>query len=71
MRAYTMSELEMIKDILEGNGDKYNVKPFTPEYQNEETGEVTYNHKEAVGWFNEGNNVSVWTAGSRRTTWIH
>lgn len=71
MEKYTMKELEMIKDILEGNGEKYHVRPYKPEYQNEATGEVTYDHKEAVGWFNEGDDVSIWTAGSRRTAWIH
>lgn len=71
MSGYTMSELKMIKDILDGNGEKYHVKPYSPEFQNEATGEVTYDHKEAVGWYNDGDRVSVWTAGTRRTTWSH
>ena len=42
-----------------------------PEYRNESTGEITYSHAEAVGWFNEGDAVSIWTEGKKRTAWIH
>ena len=46
-------------------------------YLNTRTGEVTENHKTAVGWYREGANVEIWRYNKKENigqlclTWEH
>ena len=38
-------------------------------YLNATTGEITNNHKTAVGWYSDGNNVEIHRNGKCVATW--
>lgn len=50
-------------------------KDATPErkveYMNDDTGEVTDSHDEAVQWFRDGDEVIVYLNGEEKTRWVH
>lgn len=39
-------------------------------YMNCTTGEITENHREAIEWYREGNEVEIWVNGKMVLAWV-